>query len=172
MMNTHNIPVPQQYILVDYTQNYDQDTGNDMIRRGDEVRPYNGRWAKPEEILTWHLKSTLGLPTYGTCEYCFASGPLESMCTFCGSGHHRCMKYQGRILDSEYISSHMSQEHQRARANRMHNWVRVDFVDLNEYMVNTVMQRKYDYIENEAEKNRLALQGKVDFLELFADIEF
>jgi hypothetical protein len=54
----------------------------------------------------------------------------------------------------------------------MHNWVRVDFVDLNEYMVNTVMQRKYDYIENEAEKNRLALQGKVDFLELFAELEF
>ena len=170
-MNIYNIPMPEQYILVDYTLNYDQDTGNDNIRRTDEVRPYNGKWASREEILAWHLKSTLGLPTYGTCEYCFASGPLESMCTFCGSGHNRCMKYQGRILDSEYISDHMNQGHQRARANRMHNWVRVDFLDLNEYMVDTVMQRQYEDVQNEAEKKRLAMQGKVDFLELYAELE-
>ena len=170
-MNTHNIPVPEQYILVDYTLNYSQDTGNDLIRREDEVRPYNGKWASREEILAWHLKSTLGLPTYGTCESCFASGPLESMCTFCGSGHNRCMKYQGRILDSEYILDHMNRGHQRARANRTHNWVRVDFVDLDEYMVDTVMQRQYEDIENEAEKKRPAMQGKVDFLELYPELE-
>jgi hypothetical protein len=170
-MNTHNIPVPEQYVLVDYTVKYSQDTGNDMIRRMDEVCPYNGKWANREETLVWYQKSTLCLPTYGTCEYCFASRPLESMCTFCGSGHYRCMKYQGRILDSEYISEHVNQGHQRARANRMHNWVRVDFVDLDEYLVDTVMQRRYSDVDNEAERNRVAMQGKVDFFELYEELE-
>ena len=170
-MNTYNIPVPEQYILVDYTLNYDQDTGNDNIRRSDEVRPHNGKWAGREEYASWHLKSTLGLPTYGTCEYCFASGPLESMCTFCGSGHYRCMKYQGRILDAEYISQHLLRGHQRARANRMHNWVRVEFLNLDVYMIDAMLQRKYDYIENEAEKKNLAMQARVDFLELYKEIE-
>jgi hypothetical protein len=123
MMNTHNIPVPEQYVLVDYTLKYSQDTGNDMIRPMDEVCPYNAKWANREETLVWYQKSTLCLPTYRTCEHCFASGPLESMCTFCRSGHYRCMKYQGHILDSEYVSEHVNQGHQRARANRTHNWV-------------------------------------------------
>jgi hypothetical protein len=171
MMNIYNIPVPEQYILVDYTLNYDQDTGNDNIRRTDEVRPYNGKWASREEIVNWPLKSTLGLPTYGTCEYCFASGPLESMCTFCGSGHYRCMKYAGRILDAEYISTHFLVGHQRARANRMHNWVRIEFVNLDVYMVDTVMQRKYEDVQNEAERKRMAMQARVDFLELYAELE-
>jgi hypothetical protein len=91
--------------------------------------------------------------------------------TFCGSGHYRCMKYQGRILDLEYISEHVNQGHQRARANRMHNWVRVDFVDLDEYLVDTVMQRRYSDVDNEAERNRVAMQGKVDFFELYEELE-
>ena len=93
------------------------------------------------------------------------------MCTFCGSGHYRCMKYGGRILDAEYISDHLLQGHQRARANHMHNWVRIEFVNLDVHMVDTVMQRKYDYIENEAEKKRMAMQARVDFLELYAELE-
>jgi hypothetical protein len=82
------------------------------------------------------------------------------------------MKYQGRILDSEYISEHVNQGHQRARANRMHNWVRVDFVDLDEYLVDTVMQRRYSDVDNEADRNRVAMQqGKVDFFELYEELE-
>ncbi len=53
----------------------------------------------------------------------------------------------------------------------MHNWVRVDFVDLDEYLVDTVMQRRYSYVENEAERNRVAMQGKVDFFELYEELE-
>ncbi len=53
----------------------------------------------------------------------------------------------------------------------MHNWVRVDFVDLDEYMVDMVMQRQYKDVQNKAEKKRLAVQGKVDFLELYAELE-
>ena len=53
----------------------------------------------------------------------------------------------------------------------MHNWVRIEFVNLDVHMVDTVMQRKYDYIENEAEKKRIAMQARVDFLELYAELE-
>jgi hypothetical protein len=61
--------------------------------------------------------------------------------------------------------------HQRARANRMHNWVRIEFVNLDVYMVDTVMQRKYEDVQNEAERKRMAMQARVDFLELYAELE-
>ena len=64
------------------------------------------------------------------------------------------------------------QGHQRARANCMHNWVWVDFVDLDKYLVDTVMQRRYSDVDNEAERNRVAMQGKVDFFELYEELEW
>jgi hypothetical protein len=38
-------------------------------------------------------------------------------------------------------------------------------------MVDTVMQRKYEDVQNEAEKKRMAMQARVDFLELYAELE-
>ena len=38
-------------------------------------------------------------------------------------------------------------------------------------MIDAMLQRKYDYIENEAEKKNLAMQARVDFLELDEEIE-
>jgi hypothetical protein len=67
--------------------NYTPDQEGKEIRQEDVVRPMkNGKITTMKEVVKWKEISRSRAPTYGSCEYCFRSGPLGKRCNRCDNG--------------------------------------------------------------------------------------
>jgi hypothetical protein len=65
---------PERYVIEGYCLKYPTDPGDQNINEEDVVRgPQNHKCSDYEESKEWKFISTTGLPTYGTCEFCWAS---------------------------------------------------------------------------------------------------
>ena len=101
--------------------------GDHDILEKDVVRPGNKRWCKQgsEETHTWRLKSSASCPTYGSCDFCFSSGPVGKRCSKCThEGVFLVVLYHFHVLDSVTLAELMERGHEVAKANRTHQWRR------------------------------------------------
>jgi hypothetical protein len=66
---------PPEIINVNYTP----DQEGKEIRQEDVVRLMNRKITTMKEVAKWKEISRSRAPTYGSCEYCFRSGPLVNV---------------------------------------------------------------------------------------------
>ena len=74
-LEDHDFP----YFLLSYTE----DQAGQYIRPKDELRTRNGNWFTDEKAEQFQYNNTMGTVTYGTCERCMESGPVQQACTAC-----------------------------------------------------------------------------------------
>jgi hypothetical protein len=95
---------PVTYIVSDYCKKYPDDDGNERIYDNNMVRPRNHNWAGKDEQRKWFYQngyiSRARVPTYGTCQDCWASGPNYQPCQECDKGPYKLLMYSGYIIDS------------------------------------------------------------------------
>jgi hypothetical protein len=107
--------------------NYTPDQEGQEIRQEDVVRPLNRKITTMKEVANWKEISRSRAPSYGSCEYCFRSGPLGKRCNRCNNGEYEAILLLvkgGAIatLDSITMSKIMGQGHKVCLAEHKMNW--------------------------------------------------
>ena len=96
------------------------------------VRAANGKFFGRDEPARFRVLSSACCPTYGNCNYCWRSGPLNMQCIYCNDDRkgysYLWLNHGGgkRILDAEYFAHLMGlgNDHVVALADRRYNWGR------------------------------------------------
>ena len=109
--------------------NYTPDQEGQEIRQEDVVRPMNHKIMTMNEVTDWKEISRSRAPTYGSCEYCFKSGPLGKRCNQSNNGVYEAILFQVKgqriaTLDSITMSEIMGQGHEVCLADHKMNWNR------------------------------------------------
>ena len=117
-------------------KNYTPDQKGQEIRQEDVVWPLNRKITTMNESMKWKEISRSQAPTYGSCEYCFRSGPLGKRCNQCNNGVYQAILLLvkgGAIetLDSITISEIMGQGHEVCLADHEMNWNQTPCRELN-----------------------------------------
>jgi hypothetical protein len=139
--------------------------GNHDIFEEDVVRPTNKIWCRTgsEETRTWRLKSSAGCPTYGSCDFCFSSGPVGKRCSKCPeAGFYLVVLYQYYVLDSVALADVMERGHEVAKANRTYQWHRTPTKTFNQEMARIALE-KYHHQRNSREISAIIMKI-LDFL--------
>jgi hypothetical protein len=110
-------------------KNYTPDQEGQEIRQEDVVRPLNHKITTMKEVANWKEIGRSPAPTYGSCEYCFRSGPLGKRCNRYNNGEYEAILLLVRAgaiatLDSITISEIMGQAHAVCLADHKMNWNR------------------------------------------------
>jgi hypothetical protein len=133
---------PPHRIVVGYDDKYGQGY-NGNIRDEDVVRPPNHKWTKTNN--DWKLKTTARCPTYGSCEYCFRSGPVGKRCIDYGHGDiqatYKVAVMDGYIMDSITLAEIAEKGHEQARADRMYQWLKTPTMRLSHDMLMILSKR-------------------------------
>ena len=92
-------------------RSYSVEQAGQPIQENQVVRAGNGRFFRTDEARSFSVLSSARCPTYGNCNYCWRSGPLNMQCRYCNDdrkvytyfwlSHPKGGK---RILDAEYIA--------------------------------------------------------------------
>jgi hypothetical protein len=147
---------PPEIINVNYTP--DQE-GKEM-RQEDVVRPMNHKITTMKEVAKWKEISRSCAPTYGSCEYCFRSGPLGKRCNRCDNGKYEVILLLvkgGAIttLDSITMSEIMGQGHEVCLADHKMNWNRTPCRHFNSLCAQLAIDQRYNDIKDEYVRNTL-----------------
>ena len=116
-------PSGNHYVVVNFT---DQMIGQ-VITDEETVRAPNGKWWRKEDFHLQQNKSMLRCPTYGTCNSCMSSGPMNGYCRYCnesGCTYKQMVRnYGGSVMvDAEWISHRFRATHLPAMADREVNY--------------------------------------------------
>ncbi len=157
---------PPEIINVNYTP----DQEGKEIRQEDVVRPMNRKITTMKEVAKWKEISRSRAPTYGSCEYCFRSGPLGKRCNQCNNGVYEAILLLlegGRIatLDSITMSEIMGQGHEVCLADHKMNWHRTPCRHFNSLCAQRVIDQRYNDIKDEHVRNTLMRTHWTLFLE-------
>jgi hypothetical protein len=119
--HTSNFP-PPRYIIKGYDPEF---YGSVFIKDEDVVRPPNHRYTDKDTPSNWFKeKSTARCPTYGSCQICMMSGPVDECCVKCGENVRYLVPFYGsHTMDSIYLAELIGSGHVRARANRTQAWL-------------------------------------------------
>ena len=113
-------PSGNHYVVVNFT---DEMKGK-VITDEETVRAPNGRWWRDEDFSILQEKSMLRCPTYGTCDCCMSSGPMNGYCRYCRSTGYSYKQLEAeiygewRMIDAEWISHRFRATHLPAMADR------------------------------------------------------
>jgi hypothetical protein len=140
-MSNHNNERPlvthpttgEVYIVRGYTE----EQKGQMIRGEDVVRPENHMWSGGRGGEHYGAMSTRRCPTYGTCDFCYSSGPVGKFCSNCNPDGKKIekpdklysvmkatrsitggSKEEMIVLDSQWLSELAGGKHEDARADR------------------------------------------------------
>jgi hypothetical protein len=125
-----------RYIVRDYTTKYPADYEGDIWHE-DVVRPSNHKWQKRDdsEANDFNLKSEARCPTYGSCEFCFRSGPVGKLCIDCGDdkfeGKYKVALYQNCVIDSVTLAEVLEKGHETVRADSTFEWIQTPQMGLS-----------------------------------------
>jgi hypothetical protein len=120
--------------------------GDHDIWDEDVVRPKNCKWCKQggEETNSWLLKSRPRCLIYGSCDFCFSSGPIGKHCTKCNKGGiYLDVLYSGHVMDSLTLAQEMEREHEAAKANLTYQWIRTPTKNLHLNLARISMEETY-----------------------------
>jgi hypothetical protein len=107
---------------------YTSFVGTQMKRKDNQYlsRAANGQYFTKEEVKDFKLKSTTCCPTYGACDMCHGSGPVQMYFQKCRNPWqgYRIVHHMGtmKIIDAEWVSQFFEATHFVARADRTQNW--------------------------------------------------
>ena len=156
-----------------------------MLHETNVVRPRNHLWADENERRSW-VTIPIGIycifPTYGTCDYCWASGPVFQKCIECkrenttneygkqyGYNYLVCGR-QSIVLDSQTIAAKLGRRHKPAKANEPVTVVKADGHTFNFNTLREQIKWNNRHIEDDAERERANFQGCNEFLNDYAPI--
>ena len=113
------------------------------------VRAANGKFFGRDEPARFHLLSSARCPTYGNCNSCWRSGPLNMQCNYCNDdrkGYSYLYLNNGggkRILDAEYFAHLMElgNDHVVALADRRYYWDRDHSLRVTPELLRMIMPR-------------------------------
>ena len=121
---------PEDHEFPHFLLSYTEDQAGQYIRPEDELRARNGYWFTDEEADQFRFNNTMGTVTYGTCEECMESGPVQQACTTCM--RPSCCGYvimyiresegQTRFIDSVGLSEIFGTMTNKAMADRRAKW--------------------------------------------------
>ena len=120
-------------------RNYRKDQEGQDIESEDVMRANNGKWCTEEETKAFVEKSIARCPTCGTCLRCMSSGPVGKTCNSCKTCDSNfpvimvIPTFTGRqwVVDSKNLARLFKAEHEVAKADRMHDWLRTPSVVLS-----------------------------------------
>jgi hypothetical protein len=108
--------------------NWTEDQKGQNIREEDVVRPKNHKYSVPDTNNrhgNWRKLSTAECPTYGTCEFCWKSGPTGKFCNECERSpdklkpRYKFVRFDvEKILDSVTLAKLLRMNHEVAKADR------------------------------------------------------
>ena len=109
---------------------YDDSMKGTLIRACDEIRASNRRYYDEHDRPWMDHKSNLRLPTYGNCNNCLRSGPVNKKCNKCDDDRYKYTimvtwkepNHEPRIIDAEYLSRLTDAGHEVAMADRIIDW--------------------------------------------------
>ena len=119
------------YIVTEYREGQD----GQPIKECQVVRADNGRFYRADEPTSFSILSRARCPTYGNCNSCYRSGPLNMCCRFCNDAtkgyaimfvYHPVLHCKRRIVDAEYFAhlTKLTDDHVVALADRHWTWIR------------------------------------------------
>jgi hypothetical protein len=141
-------------------KNYTPDQKGQEIRQEDMVRPLNRKITTMGESMKWKEISRSRAPTYGSCEYCFRSGPLGKGCNRCNFGEYQALLLLMRggaikTLDLITISKIMGEGHEVCLADHQMNWNRTPCKHSKVTCAQLVINKRYSDIKDEHVRNTL-----------------
>jgi hypothetical protein len=147
---------PPEIINVNYTP----DQEGKEIRQEDVVPPMNRKITTMKEVAKWKEISRSRAPTYGSCEYCFRSGPLGKRCNRCNNREYEAILLLvkgGAIatLDSITMSKIMGQGHEVCLADHKMNWNRTPCRHFNSLCAQLAIDQRYNNIKDKYVRNTL-----------------
>jgi hypothetical protein len=147
---------PPEIINVNYTP----DQEGQELRQEEVVRPMNRKITTMKDVAKWEEISRSRAPTYGSCEYCFRSGPLGKRCNQCDHGKYEVslLLVKGgatETLDSITMSEIMGQGHKVCLADHKMNWNRTPCRHFNSLCAQLVIDQRYNDIKDEYVRNTL-----------------
>ncbi len=150
--------------------NHTPDQKGQEIRQEDVVRPLNRKITTMKEVANWKEISRSRAPSYGSCEYCFRSGPLGKRCNRCNNGEYEAILLLvkgGAIatLDSITMSKIMGQGQEVCLADPKMNWNRTPCRHFNSLCAQLVIDQRYNDIKDEYVRNTLRRTHWSHFLE-------
>ena len=121
---------PEDHEFPHFLLSYTEGQAGQYIRPEDELRARNGYWFTDEEADQFRFNNTMGTVTYGTCEECMESGPVQQARTTCM--RPSCCGYvimyiresegQTRFIDSVGLSEIFGTRTNKAMADRRAKW--------------------------------------------------
>jgi hypothetical protein len=127
----HPLP-PPPYIV----KSYRSEQAGLPIEDDQVVRAINGKYYCIGEQASHYKLSTAGLPTYGNCNQCWRSGPLNKRCGTCNTTDavfgeqylfHPKMRTAKRVFDAEYLAILFGVgDHEVAKADRRYSWTQTN----------------------------------------------
>ena len=150
--------------------NHTPDQKGQEIRQEDVVRPLNRKITTMKEVANWKEISRSRAPSYGSCEYCFRSGPLGKRCNRCNNGEYEAILLLvkgGAIatLDSITMSKIMGQGQEVCLADPKMNWNRTPCRHFNSLCAQLVIDQRYNDIKDEYVRTTLRRTHWSHFLE-------
>jgi hypothetical protein len=147
---------PPEIINVNYTP----DQEGKEIRQEDVVRPMNRKIMTMKDVAKWEEISRSRAPTYGSCEYCFRSGPLGKRCNCCDNGKYEVILLLVKggaiaMLDSITVSKIMGQGHKVCLADHKMNWNQTPCRHFNSLCAQLVIDQRYNDVKDEYVRNTL-----------------
>ena len=163
---------PMRYIVKGYCLKYPNDPGDQNIKDEDFVRPPNHKWTDQgdENYKLATTKSVVGLPMYGTCGMCTASGPAYKQCIFCTIGDYQTLYLGKYILDSQTFAKIFGASHETAKANCTQNWIGTCGFMLSGGNLHIMCEKKYKHIQDKDEKKREVKKDYFKFQDDYAII--
>ena len=122
------------------------------------VRPRNHKWCGKYGGETFRAWSTERCPTYGTCNNCYASGPVGLRCVNpeCNEHYlvafHRGNKDFSVTLDLQWISMFMGASHTLAMADRVQAWLRTPCQYVSTDHMFLVLMRNATHLKTDEER--------------------
>jgi hypothetical protein len=119
---TGGVPSPDgpRYVM----PNFRQELLGKLLPEEATSRAPNGRWWRVQDFPLMRQKSMLRCPTYGNCDRCFSSGPMNGYCRECVMrGQYYALvrvdvEGELRMVDAEWISRFFGRSHLPAMADR------------------------------------------------------
>ena len=155
-----------RHIVVNYTS----DQEGQEIRHEDVVRPSNHGWCIQggDETRRWKLKSRNTCPTYGSCQYCFKSGPVGKFCNECQQWEtsqpgYVILRNGNRLLDSITIAEILNVGHETAMADRICKPIMQRIESFSVDRMTIAAEKSYVHIEDRVARAKLTCEATHKF---------
>jgi hypothetical protein len=158
------------YIVAHYCRKYPDDPGDQLMNNKDMVRPKDHLWVDPTESKKWRSsvdrKSNIYSTTYGLCNNCYTSGPINMECIDgCKTGEYKTVQHGNYTFDCQTIAEKLGKHHKKAMAGCKQKWLRTTCHRFDMQCIRTRIETKHKHIEDAEERKRTVNQEYEAFME-------